>query len=64
MNERESGKVFDNSLALCTVLGGDLKKRCLEMGMPEQVFDRLFGDYRRMSAFIDRHDMQGNLRYP
>jgi hypothetical protein len=63
MNESESGRVFNNSLALCRVLGGDLKERCLEMGMPEQVFDRLFKDFGRLPTLVDRHDLQGNLKY-
>ncbi len=61
MNEIEAKRVFDCRVALCRVFGGDLKQRCLETGMSEQVFDSLLGEYQRITAFIDKHDSEGNV---
>ena len=62
MNEVEAKRIFDNKVALCNVFGGDLKKCCLESGISEQLFDRLLVEYQNISAFIDRHDSEGNRR--
>jgi hypothetical protein len=62
MNEKEAKRIFDNSVALSKILGGDLKTRCLEKGMSEQHFEMLFTQYQRMSEFIARHDSEGNLK--
>ena len=63
MNEKEAKRVFDNSIAFCKILGGDLKARCLGKGMTEQQFDMLFTQYQRMSEFIAKHDSEGNLKH-
>jgi hypothetical protein len=62
MNEKEARRVFDNSVAFCKILGGDLKTRCLGKGMTEQQFEAFFTQHRRMSEFIDKHDSEGNLK--
>ena len=62
MNEKEARRVFDNSVAFCKILGGDLKNRCLGKGMTEEQFDALFRQHKRMSEFIDKHDSEGNLK--
>jgi hypothetical protein len=61
MNEVDARRIFDNKIALCKVFGGDLRKLCLEKGMQEQVFDKLFMEHQHMSAFIDKHDLEGNV---
>jgi hypothetical protein len=62
MNEKEAKRVFDLSIALTKILGGDLKARCLGKGMTEQQFDALMGEHQRLSAFIDKHDSEGNVK--
>ena len=62
MNEKEARRVFDNSVAFCRILGGDVKIRCIGKGMTEQQFDALWTQHQRMSAFIDKHDSEGNLK--
>ena len=62
MNEKEARRVFDNSVAFCKILGGDLKSRCLAKGMSESQFETLLRQHARMSEFIDRHDSDGNLK--
>ena len=62
MNEKEAKRVFDNSVAFCKILGGDLKSRCLGKGMTESQFDTLLRQHQRISEFIDRHDSDGNLK--
>jgi len=62
MNEKEARRVFDNSVAFCRILGGDLKARCLGKGMTEHQFDALLTQHQRMSEFIDKHDSEGNLK--
>jgi len=62
MNEKEARRVFDNSVAFCKILGGDLKTRCLGKGMTEKQFEALFTQHQRMSKFIDKHDSEGNLK--
>ena len=62
MDEKEARRVFDNSVALTKILGGNLKARCLGMGMTEPQFDALFTQHQRMSEFIDKHDSEGNLK--
>jgi len=63
MNEKEARRVFDNSVAFCRILGGDVKARCIGKGMTEQQFDALWTQHRRMSEFIDKHDSEGNLKH-
>jgi hypothetical protein len=60
MSETEARRVFDNSVALCKILGGNLKARCLGLGMTEVQFGVLFTQHQRMSEFIDKHDSEGN----
>ena len=56
MTEPEARKIFAQKLALCDVLGLDLKGECLAAGVPVDVFDRLVradrGLARAMSACI------------
>jgi hypothetical protein len=62
MNEKEAKRIFDNTVALSRILGGDLKKLCLEKGLTELQFDKLIKQHERMSEFIDKHDSEGNLK--
>jgi hypothetical protein len=62
MNEFDAKGIFDNQIALSKVLGGNLKQTCLEKGVPELLFNKLFKEYQRMSAFIDKHDSDGNIK--
>ena len=51
---------FESKMALCQVFGGDLRRRCMEKGMSEQLFDKLPREYQCISSFIDKHDSKGN----
>ena len=62
MSEKEAKRIFDNSVALSKILGGDLKTRCLEKGMSEKHFEKLYSQHQRMSNFIAAHDSEGNLK--
>ena len=62
MNEREAKRTFDNTVALSTILGGDLKAICIEKGMTEEQFDILFSQHQRITEFINKHDSEGNIK--
>ena len=62
MTDKDAKKSFDHNVALCKILGGDLRTRCLGRGMTEQQFDTLFTQHQLMSKFIDKHDSEGNLK--
>jgi hypothetical protein len=61
MNEIDAKRIFDHQVALSYVFGGELKRRCLELGVPEQTFEKLLKEHQRLSAFVDKHDSLGNI---
>jgi hypothetical protein len=59
VQEKEARKIFDHKAALCATFGGDLRKSCLEAGLPEALIDKFMREDSAFGAFLSRHDPDG-----
>ncbi len=64
MSEAEARRIYDLKYSLCKVFGGDVRRDCLEAGVPETLVDEFLENDKLLDRFIDSHDQSGNpIRY-
>jgi hypothetical protein len=59
VSEDEAKRIFDHKLAICKVLGGDVKAQCAAAGVPNALIDKFLAADRQLTRFINRHDDSG-----
>jgi len=54
MTEADARRVFHDMLALCDVLGRDVREACIEAGVPAAMLDRIMRDHAAATAATTR----------
>ncbi len=62
MDERSGKRIYDTQVVLCKVFGGDVRRRCLEKGVPEEMIEKFLHAAAHLDRFFDRHDWNGDTR--
>ena len=60
LSEEVAKRVFDNKVAICKVLGGDVRRQCLEAGVPATLIEKFLADDQELTEFFNLHDQAGN----
>jgi len=60
LSEEDARRIFDNKVSICKVLGGDVRRQCLEAGVPSALIDKFLAADRELTAFFNLHDQAGN----
>jgi hypothetical protein len=60
MPESEARRIFDHKWSMCRVFGGDVRRQCLDAGVPGDLIDRFMTQDSRFEQFMSRHDDLGN----
>jgi len=61
LSEEDAKRVFDHKVAICKVLGGDVRQKCLDAGVPAQLIEKFLAADQALTAFFDLHDQSGNV---
>jgi hypothetical protein len=59
MTRGEAKKIYSDVKALVYVFGGDVRKKCLERGVPQVMVDELIANDSALNRFFDSHDIMG-----
>lgn len=62
MTRAQAKKIYSDVKALVYVFGGDLRKKCLERGVPEVMVHELLANDTALNGFFDRHDILGDRK--
>jgi len=60
LSEEDARRIFDNKISICKVLGGDVRRQCLEAGVPAALIEKFLAADHELSAFFNLHDQSGN----
>jgi hypothetical protein len=58
----QAKKIYSDVKALVFVFGGDIRRKCLERGIPEVMVDELLANDTALNDFFDRHDLFGDRK--
>jgi len=59
-SEEDARRVFDHKVAICKVLGGDVRRKCLDAGLSERLIEKFLASDQALTAFFNLHDQSGN----
>ena len=62
MTRAEAKKIYSDVKAMVFVFGGDIRKKCLERGIPEAMVDELLSNDTALNRFFDEHDILGDRK--
>ncbi len=62
MTREEARKLYTDVSSLVYVFGGDLRKKCLQRGIPSDLVDEFIENDRRFNEFLRAHDSGGEKR--
>jgi hypothetical protein len=62
MTRNDAKKIDSDVKAMVYVFGGDVRKKCLERGMPQAMVDELIANDSSLNRFFDSHDILGELK--
>ena len=62
MTRAQAKKIYSDVKALVYVFGGDVRRKCLERGVPEAMLDELIANDSTLNRFFESHDMLGEPR--
>jgi len=62
MTRAEAKKIYSDIKALVYVFGGDVRKKCLERGVPEAMVNELMANDSTLNRFFESHDILGEPR--
>ncbi len=60
LSEEDARRIFDHKVAICKVLGGDVRQKCLDAGVPARMLEKFLADDQELTAFFSLHDQEGN----
>jgi hypothetical protein len=58
----QAKKIYSDVKALVYVFGGNIRKKCLERGVPEAMVDELLANDTALNNFLDHHDFLGDRK--
>jgi hypothetical protein len=62
MTEQEAKKIYSHQLAMSKVFGFDLKKACLEKGVPIKMLEKFIREDEAFDKGLSHFDWDGTLK--
>ena len=62
MTRAQAKKIYSDVKAMVYVFGGDIRKKCLERGIPEAMVDELLANDTALDRFFEQHDISGERK--
>jgi hypothetical protein len=62
MDETEAKRIYSSQRAICKALGGDLRRRCREQGVPDELINKFIADDELLDRFLSRFDDIGERK--
>ncbi len=60
MTKNDAKKLYSDIAALVYVFGGDLRRKCLERGIPVEYVEEFMENDKRFNQFLKAHDFTGD----
>ena len=64
MTRDEARKLYTDVSSLVYVFGGDLRKKCLQRGIPSDLVDEFIENDKRFNSFLKAHEFDGERKDP
>ena len=64
MTREQAQKLYSDISSLVYVFGGDLRRKCLQRGIPEELVEEFIEADRRFNRFLKAHDFSGEKNEP
>ncbi len=62
MSEQEARKVFSQTISLAKVFGGDVRRMCVERGVPDHLLNKLLDEQERWDKGLQKFDWDGSIK--
>jgi hypothetical protein len=62
MTRDEARKLYTDISSLVYVFGGDLRQKCQQRGLPDELIDEFIENDKRFNKFLKAHDSSGEKK--